>query len=305
MKKKIFMVLSAVVVLAMGVLVVACSKDSNALNPNEVISVEEVAPAPTLQQTNSAAEWAAFNLEVEKLNEKYKSTFSTAMRAPGDTTVSREIKDIVFADAAGIAGGVLGGLEFLTNLLTVTGGTSYSPHVVITTVAVCGVVSGALASWAAACEHSVNTGTEVSINPLSSISDITGNSMAIGMARQHNIFVSSLKADNFNTTGLTQSQLLTELVERYEDLFGAIDNTVKRQILRYYSLNLPELDNRIVVAHTSFRLSTEHLNKAQLKNYTEEYIRIAERTLSNDEEKLQVACYAATTYYSGALWTIN
>ena len=109
----------------------------------------------------------------------------------------------------------------------------------------------------------------------------------------------------YQITGLTQSQLLTELVERYEDLFGAIDNTVKRQILRYYSLNLPELDNRIVVAHTSFRLSTEHLNKAQLKNYTEEYIQIAERTLSNDEEKLQVACYAATTYYSGALWTIN
>ncbi len=305
MKKKIFMVLSTVTVLAMGVLMVACSKDSNTLNSNEEIVVEEVVPTPTLQESNDDAGWEAFNSQVEKLNTKYKVESSMPMRAPGDTTVSREIKDIVFADAAGLAAGALGGLEFLTNLLTVTAGTSYSLPVVITTVTVCGVVSGALASWAAACEHSVNTGTEVSINPLSSISDITGNSMAIGMARQHNIFVSSLKADNFNTTGLTQSQLLTELVERYEDLFGAIDNTVKRQILRYYSLNLPELDNRIVVAHTSFRLSTEHLNKVQLKKYTEEYIQIAERTLSNDEEKLQVTCYAATTYYSGALWTIN
>lgn len=55
MKKKIFMVLSAVVVLAMGVLVVACSKDSNTLNPNEEVVVEEVVPMPTLQESNSAA----------------------------------------------------------------------------------------------------------------------------------------------------------------------------------------------------------------------------------------------------------
>lgn len=84
MKKKIFMVLSAVAVLAMGVLVVACSKDSNALHPNEEIVVEEVAPAPTLQKTSSAAEWEAFNLEIEKLNEKYKVDYSTAMRASGN-----------------------------------------------------------------------------------------------------------------------------------------------------------------------------------------------------------------------------
>ena len=96
------MVLSAVVVLAMGVLVVACSKDSNALNPNEVISVEEVAPTPTLQKTNSAAEWAAFNLEIEKLNAKYLApeVVGRAMLASKDsgTLSKKEEWQIVIAD---------------------------------------------------------------------------------------------------------------------------------------------------------------------------------------------------------------
>ena len=115
MKKKIFMVLSAVAVLTMGVLIVACSNDSNTLNPNEKVILEEVVTTPTLQK-NSAAEWAAFNLEIEKLNAKYLTpeVVGRAMRIGRDSgALSKEEKVlIVLADLWGGAHGVKGGLSF-------------------------------------------------------------------------------------------------------------------------------------------------------------------------------------------------
>lgn len=156
MKKKIFMVLSAVVVLAMGVLVVACSKDSNTLNPNEEVVVEEVVPMPTLQESNSAAAWEAFNLEVEKLNEKYKVDYSTAMRASGDVTTDKVV-EVLLADADGAIEGLsnalnyFGGLELLASLAS----TPLTREAILAYFGGSVVIFAAIASWNAASECSL------------------------------------------------------------------------------------------------------------------------------------------------------
>ena len=291
MKKKIFMVLSAVAVLTMGVLIVACSNDSNTLNPNEKVILEEVVTTPTLQK-NSAAEWAAFNLEIEKLNAKYLTpeVVGRAMRIGRDSgALSKEEKVlIVLADLWGGAQGVKDGLSF----------------------GIWGAVAGAvlegaiesLLMWGGL----TLSGCMVGINPLSSIDGLDSDSLANVIGERHNILIENIMTSNIDVVNMSSHTLLVEITNQYERLFGPLPNLLKSSIL---SMNIGETQDSISVdieqATAQYVNMIVDLNGIQKHAYTEEYLEVMDATLADSEEKTQMLAGIGTGYHSASLWEIE
>lgn len=291
MKKKIFMVLSAVAVLTMGVLIVACSNDSNTLNPNEKVILEEVVTTPTLQK-NSAAEWAAFNLEIEKLNAKYLTpeVVGRAMRIGRDSgALSKEEKVlIVLADLWGGAQGVKDGLSF----------------------GIWGAVAGAvlegaiesLLMWGGL----TLSGCMVGINPLSSIDGLDSDSLANVIGERHNILIENIMTSNIDVVNMSSHTLLVEITNQYERLFGPLPNLLKSSIL---SMNIGETQDPISVdieqATAQYVNTIVDLNGIQKHAYTEEYLEVMDATLADSEEKTQMLAGIGTGYHSASLWEIE
>ncbi|GEM_PF-2552601 len=306
MKKKIFMVLSAVVVLAMGVLVVACSKDSNTLNPNEEVVVEEVVPMPTLQESNSAAAWEAFNLEVEKLNEKYKVDYSTAMRASGDVTTDKVV-EVLLADADGAVEGLSYALQYLNGLelLAACASTPLTREAILAYFGGSAVIFAAIASWNAASECSLD-GDNVSINDFSSILRFDKKYVTIEMGERHNQLIENLYRDNQGFTGLSKRQVKIEMLNRYEQLYGAVDSRL-RQCLLSYTMVLPDNIMKVNVknANIQFRNVTRSFSMLQMQRYTEEYLDVVNRSSIDADDKLLVAVYGSVMCCSKALWNVQ
>ncbi len=306
MKKKIFMVLSAVAVLAMGVLVVACSKDSNALHPNEEIVVEEVAPAPTLQKTSSAAEWEAFNLEIEKLNEKYKVDYSTAMRASGNVTTEK-VMEVLLADADGAVDGLSNAFDYLDEfgLLAACAPTPLTWEALLAYFGGSAVIFAAIASWNAASECSLD-GENVSINDFSSMLRFDKNFVTIEMGKRHNQLIENLHRDNQGFTGLSKRQVRIEMLNRYEQLYGPVDSNL-RQALLSYTLVLPTyiVKENVRNANIQFRNVTRSFSMLQMQRYTEEYLDVVNRSSIDAEDKLLVAVYGSVMCCSKALWNVQ
>lgn len=291
MKKKIFMVLSAVAVLTMGVLIVACSNDSNTLNPNEKVILEEVVTTPTLQK-NSAAEWAAFNLEIEKLNAKYLTpeVVGRAMRIGRDSgALSKEEKVlIVLADLWGGAHGVKGGLSF-----GIWGAVAGA------------VIEGAIESllmWGGL----TLSGCMVGINPLSSIDGLDSDSLANVIGERHNILIENIMTSNIDVVNMSSHALLVEITNQYERLFGPLPNLLKSSIL---SMNIGEIQDPISVdieqATAQYVNMIVDLNGIQKHAYTEEYLEVMDITLADSEEKTQMLAGIGTGYHSASLWEIE
>lgn len=291
MKKKIFMVLSAVTVLTMGVLVVACSKDSNALNPNEEVAVEEIMPAPTLQKTNSAAEWAAFNLEIEKLNAKYLTPeiMGKAMRVGRDSGyMSKDEKvEIIEADALGAAKGAEWGKKW---------GTKGSVAV--------GVAVGAAASILKWWELTGN-GLETTTNPLPSYDELSSDSIAALIGERHNVIIDDFMNNPIDLTGLSDSEVLMNITNRYEQLCDPISVITRNFIasVRFDRLNNFSPEIRQVI--DDFGVATMGMDANEMHDYTEEYLEIVDTNLSDSDEKTQIATYASVAYYSSSMWEIT
>lgn len=291
MKKKIFMVLSAVVVLAMGVLVVACSKDSNALNPNEVISVEEVAPTQTLQKTNSAAEWAAFNLEIEKLNAKYLApeVVGKAMRVGRDSgSLSKEQKEeIVKADALGAVTGAM--RSWKGDWMTIVGS------------AIIGAIVQSYRAW----EGMTSNGCMISTNPLSSIKKLESDSLASLIGQRHNMILTELVSSGVDFTHVSDRALIEAVTYRYEQLYGSFPDSIKSFI---HSMDLNDermLSLNMEQATTKYVEMVVELNEIQKHSYTEEYIGVIDGELVDSDEKKQLIAGIGTGYHSASLWEIE
>lgn len=291
MKKKIFMVLSSVAVLTMGLLVVACSKDLNTVTPNEEFVVEEVMPAQTLQKTISAAEWEAFNLEVAKLNAKYldPEIIGRAKRIGRDSgNMSRDEKvEIIEADALGAAQGAKWGKKW---------GTKGSVAV--------GVVVGAAASLLKWWELTGN-GLETTTNPLPSYDELSSDSIAAMIGERHNLIIDDFMNNPIDLTGLSDSVVLANLTNRYEQLCDPVSVITKKFIasVRFDRLNNFSPEIRQVL--DDFGVATVGMDANEMNDYTEEYLEIVETNLSDSDEKTQIATYASVAYYSSSMWEIT
>ena len=290
MKKKIFMVLSAVTVLAMGVLVVACSKDSNTLNPNEEVVVEDVVSAPTLQKTNSAAEWAAFNSEIEKLNAKYLTleALGRAKRVAKDSgDVTKKHEEIVKADILGAVSGALGNSG--KGIWNILGGA---------------IIEGAISSYLAWDGMNEN-GCMIATNPLASIENLESDSLASIIGERHNILLQDMVSANMDVTTMSNSALLLDVTNRYERLFGTLSDSLR---VSFLSINLDceyDLSVDIEQAVESYAEMVVVLNETQGLFYTEDYLAVIDTTFADSDEKIQLLAGVGTGYYSASLWEIE
>ena len=291
MKKKIFMVLSAVTVLAMGVLVVACSNDSNTLNSNEEVVVEEVVSTPILQKTNSAAEWAAFNLEIEKLNAKYLAPeiMGKAMRVARDSgDLSKEQKkEIVKAD---VLGAIVGGMGcWQGGWMTIAGG----------------VIIGAIVESYVAWDGMTSSGCLISINPLSSIEGIETDTCASLIGERHNIILAELVTSRSHFTHLNERKLIEAVTNRYEQLYGSFPDSIKSSIL---SMNLHDkqlLSLNVEQATERYVDMIVELNEVKKHTYTEAYLGVINAEMADSEEKSQLLAGIGTGYHSASMWEIE
>lgn len=282
MKKNFFIAISVVSVFAMGMLMVACTSKSNSLNPNEDVAFEE-----SVQQVKetSSDEWEAFYAAVDELNSKYfpKNVFAKYVVASSNDTTAheREVWEIVQVDALAAAAAFYGGSTWQERIVSA-------------------VVNGAVASYL----KSQESDCQVATRPLGLIDELDHSSVGVVVAQQHNVILYQLMRHNFDGNGLTRKEIMTEFVQTYEQLYSPIDNTFKRALING-SLKMPILNTNVEQANHQFQIAASHMLIGGLHDYTEEYLSVVERTISNEEDRVPMQIYASQTYYSTALWMVR
>lgn len=243
---------------------------------------------------------------MEKLNEKYKVDYSTAMRASGDVTTDKVV-EVLLADADGAIEGLLnalnyfGGLELLASLAS----TPLTREAILAYFGGSAVIFAAIASWNAASECSLD-GDNVSINDFSSMLRFEKSFITIEMGERHNQLIENLYRDNQGFTGLSKRQVRIEMLNRYEQLYGPVDSNL-RQALLSYTLVLPTyiVKENVRNANIQFRNVTRSFSMLRMQRYTEEYLDVVNRSSIDAEDKLLVAVYGSVMCCSKALWNVQ
>lgn len=295
MKKSIFIAISAISVLAVGLFLTACSPKSSSLNPNEDAMLVE----PTQQeQETSAEEWEVFYTAVEELNATFFPnqqciSYTLANDSVDDT---RELKkDIVDADIEGaLAGANLGGDI----------GSSIGGRTGATIGAIAGaVIVGAYESYSAY-EASKNEAM-IRTASLQTITQINDTSIGSRIGIMHNILIDRLIKRNVTFENFSYQQAIGLLIDGYESYFSPIDSEIKSALLGEMMIKTPILNDNVVQANQTFKRTTINLSIAELHNYTTRYLRIVDRTISNNTDKTYMSTYAGQLYYSTALWVVQ
>lgn len=280
MKKNFFIAISVVSVFAMGMLMVACTSKSNSLNPNEDVAFEE-----SVQQVKetSSDEWEAFYAAVDELNSKYfpKINLAKFFAAGDDAETVQELYEIFETDALAAAAAFFGGSTWQERIVSA-------------------VVNGAVASYL----KSQESDCQVTTRSPGLIDELDHSSVGVVVGQQHNVILYQLMRHNFDGNGLTRKEIMTEFVQTYEQLYSPIDNTFKRALING-SLKMPILNTNVEQANHQFKIAASHLLIGGLHDYTEEYLSVVERTISNEEDRLSMQIYASQTYYSTALWMVR
>ena len=253
---------------------------------------------PTLQK-NSAAEWAAFNLEIEKLNAKYLApeVVGKAMRVGRDSgSLSKEQKvAIVLVDLVGAVEGAVQGANW---------GKTLGGYGAIAGGVIWGVIRGATESIALAAGFNA-CGCMVSMNPLTSIDDLKSDSLASVIGERHNMIVEQIISDFVDITNMSDSALLAEVTICYERLFGPISTSLKSSILSTGMNKTQEISIDIELATAQYVEMIVNLNGIQKHAYTEEYLEVIDATFTDSEEKTQMLAGIGTGYHSASLWEIE
>jgi hypothetical protein len=115
-----------------------------------------------------------------------------------------------------------------------------------------------------------------------------------------------LYRDNQGFTGLSKRQVRIEMLNRYEQLYGAVDSRL-RQCLLSYTLVLPDkiVKENVKNANTHFRNVTRSFSMLQMQRYTEEYLDVVNRSSIDADDKLLVAAYGSIMCCSKALWNVQ
>lgn len=264
----------------MGMLMVACTSKSNSLNPNEDVAFEE--SVQEVKETSSD-EWEAFYAAVDELNSKYfpKNNLAKYVVASDDVEVDEEMKEIVRADALGAALGLLSGSTWQERIVSA-------------------VINAAVESY----KEATNSDCQVTTNSLIFINDLDHSSVGVVVGQQHNAIVHQLMSDNFAVSGLTRQEIMTVFVQTYEELYFPINSTFRRALING-TLRMPALNTSVQRANNQFDIAASSLSISVLHDYTEEYLSVVDRTISNENDKSSIQTYACQTYYSSALWVVQ
>lgn len=295
MKKSIFIAISAISVLAVGLFLTACSPKSSSLNPNEDAMLVE----PTQQeQETSAEEWERFYAAVEELNAAFFPNnhcvcYALASDSIDDTEELK--KKIVYADIDGaLEGAGLGA--------TIGGIIAGAPNAGIGAIAGA-VIVGAYESYKT--YDLSKSEAMITTKSLQTITQINDTSIGSRIGIMHNILIDRLIKRNVTFENFSYQQAIGLLIDGYESYFSPIDSEIKSALLGEMMIKTPILNDNVIQANQNFKQATASLSITNLHNYTTQYLRIVDRTISNDTDKIFMSTHAGQLYYSTALWVVR
>lgn len=295
MKKSIFIAISAIIVLAVGVFLIACSPKSSSLSPNEDAMLVE----PTQQsKETSAEEWETFYAAVEELNATFFPNHQCVSYSLANDTIedTQELKKkIVYADIDGaLEGAGLGA--------TVGGEIAESLGATIGTI-VGAVVVGAYESYKAY-DLSKSEAT-ITTRPLNTLTQVNDTSIGVEIGMKHNILIDRLIKSNVSFENLSYRQAINLIINRYETAFSPIDSRLKDVLLGDIDVFVPTINNNVVQANQNFKQSATNLSTDYLHSYTTAYLQIVNQSIPNEIDKMYMSTYACQLYYSTALWIVR
>lgn len=295
MKKSIFVAISAISVLAASLFLAACSPKSSSLNPNEDAMLIE---STQQSQETSAEEWERFYAAVEELNAAFFPNNHCVCYALANDSIddTEELKKkIVYADIDGaLEGAGLGA--------TIGGATGSIQNAGIGAIAGA-VIVGAYESYKtydlSKSEASITT------KSLQTITQIDGTSIGIDIGMKHNILIDKLIRRNVTFENMSYQQAISLLIDNYETFFSPIDAAIESALLGSTNAKAQIPSDNVIQANQNFKQATARLSITNLHNYTTQYLRIVDRTISNDTDKIFMSTHAGQLYYSTALWVVR
>ena len=295
MKKKMFIAFSAVSLFIVGLLIVACSSDTN-----DLAVVPQTVKRQAPQDLSSESDWADFYAKVEALNAKY-ATQNRSIVLPGiglhdELTEFKQL--ILVADAAGTQLGWEGATNGINSLTA-------------DDIMAMATATGAYRSYIALPNPDTTivdtTDITVTLRDPNTIADLNGVSPCVTMAKRHNQLLGTMMGNNYSSTGKSQGDILLDFIHGYEQLFGvSISNSNESSLVNYVRLaRTPSLTNNVINANQTFQEATISMSMATMRNYTDEYLGVVAGASLDAYDKMQMSIYASVMYYSNALWIVQ
>ena len=285
-----FIAFSAVSLFIVGLLIVACSSDTN-----DLAVVPQTVKRQAPQDLSSESDWADFYAKVEALNAKY-ATQNRSIVLPGiglhdELTEFKQL--ILVADAAGTQLGWEGATNGINSLTA-------------NDIMAMATATGAYRSYIAL-PNPDTTDITITLRDLHTIADLKVASPCVTMAKRHNQLLGTMMGNNYSSTGKSQGDILLDFIHGYEQLFGiSISNSNESSLVNYVTLaRTPSLTNNVINANHTFQEATISMSMATMRNYTDEYLGVVAGASLDAYDKMQMSIYASVMYYSNALWIVQ
>ena len=292
MKKTMFIAFSAIGIVVACLLVVACSSDSNSPDVQVNKVVQRVA-----EDTSNEDAWTDFYAEVEALNARYAASTGNMSRigvGAFDNIIMRP--DPIAPDIAGrdIVGAIYGAEMGRSN----SNGDNFSLRWTV----IPAVWYSYMAFAAAQDDDSEYT---ISIRNIQTIGDLTNSHPCVALGKQHNQLLSVMLNANFDSSNMSNRQIIQAFINKYEQLFSVIPANVENQLLNMEAGRTPRMTINVQDANQRFRTATYSMTISTARSYTDDYLDVVNASQVDDYDKLQMCINAVMAYYSGALWVVQ
>ena len=293
MKKFMFIALSAISIVVVGCLSVACSSDSNTPDATPQKMVQKSA-----QEQSDDANWADFYAAVDSLNTEYALLMNDMTNEryidPG-LTEFRVDTSIVNKDIHGALHGVEFTRTFNNGNLTIS-----LPGTTIMSA----VYSYYKFKFVEELDNQ-DIQFRLTIRNLNSIYHLNNGHICTLLGKQHNQLLVAMIESNFDSTNLTYAQVIEAFINKYEQLFTPVPRNIKTLLSRSGLDRGVPMTINVQQANTQFRNATLTMSMPTMRNYTDDYLNIVNAAQVDEYDKMQMCVYAGVAYYSGALWIVQ
>lgn len=293
MKKILFIAFSAISIVVVGCLSVACSSDSNTPDATPQKMVQKSA-----QEQSDDANWADFYAAVDSLNAEYAmymNDLTNKRLIDPDLTTLRPDTSIVSWDIRGALNGVeLTRSSNNSNITISLPGTT--------------ILSAVFSYYKyKMLEDFINQDIEfrITLRPLNSIYHLNNTHLSTLLGKQHNQLLEAMIESNFDSTNLTYTQVVQAFINKYEQIFTPVPRNIKTLLSRSILDRGASMTINVQQANTQFRNATLTMSMPTMRNYTDNYLNIVNAAQVNEYDKMQMCVYAGVAYYSGALWIVQ
>lgn len=291
MKKIILTTISILSVIVMGVVIVACSTDTN--NPD--IHPKKLVQYASHEQ-GSEDDWASLYIALDSLNTSYIS--STNNNARTNQYIDPDLTEFKYDSlVCHDVSGALRGIE-ITRTLSIGNIQIAIPGIVI---------MGAVRSYLAF--RKAGESQLITIRNIKSITDLTHTHACVQIGKEHNQLLAAMLNSHFDPTGKTDSQITQAFIQKYQQLYSIVPPyDIINALLNPENIDMERqaaMSVNVRNAYLQFRHTVLPMNISTMHSYITEYLNIVNTAQINEYDKLQMSAYAGVAYYSNALWMIE